>query len=600
MEVAGVVLGTVPIFVIALESYAKLYRLLTRYKRCRDGAQELLECLEIQETIFRNETELLYSPIVGASNSRHMVHDRDHPLWSDCRIELDAVLGESKGPLLRAASRVFENTRAFHAELVDLAPDDTPGSTADTKESRRSLRRKFKYTFSEKKLTTLATNIRKATKDYRVLRAQIQNLSRTRPNRKVDSDDRSVEHSERVRITRAAAKRIYEALSKACTLHIQHQAHVSLMPSYGLINAPQEIKFKMAFHQGQQSQKPELHETLWFVVETLTNNPIPRQPSSQPQANSKRRPSLVLETLQDASRGLSKRVRFDLAAPAIRVACPSSLSTQLLPKELPDLTLHHNFCTHLRTNCDPKNCQDGLCIGLLENSEEWRLPVYSSIGPAVSCTSKYPEFDSLLALLTRPLQQPSKLDRIPLVQRLQYAKLLSQAVLNFFATPWMQSPWSSKDIIIYNAKQTPRPSLEDTEEAELFVDVPVRDLKSRDPEQPDDTFDPPFIQNIVLYNLGVVLLELADEQPVQRMRIESDNIPGMPPSMADHFAAFRQAKEISSCMGPKYSEIVRKCLHCDFGYGWDLQNPALQDAVHLEVVSELDRLETGLRSLQIG
>lgn len=82
------------------------------------------------------------------------------------------------------------------------------------------------------------------------------------------------------------------------------------------------------------------------------------------------------------------------------------------------------------------------------------------------------------------------------------------------------------------------------------------------------------------------------------MRWQCDETSGLPPSMVDYFTAFRQAKE--TVLGPKYSEIVRKCLSCDFGQGCDLQNPSLQDAVHREVVSELDRLELGLRELTIG
>ena len=596
MEIGSIVLGVIPCLVMAMDSYSTLNRLLKRYRNYRDGVYDLLECLETQEVIFSNETVLLLSPITGLRQAREMVQDRDHPAWKDSSIDLDVALGEMREPLKSAAHRVRRKMQGFQEELMGLDSETTSKSPEDQKETRKSIRRRFRYAFSEQKLSDLAKSIRKATKDYRVLRAQSQDLPHSRPNKRIENVKRIAEPSERVEMTRAAASRMYKALSKACTIHIQHEAHVSLRPKYGSSENVRDIKFKLAFRQAPQTKNGSLDETLWFVVGALFNKPPVTQLCTRPRILSKRPASPIVECPQAITRVPTKRVRFSQPDPVPARSSPDSVPVQPLPPNLPNLTLNHNFCTHLRSSCDPRTCQDGLCIGLLEDSAEWRLPVYSTRGPA-SCHKQ--GHNNLSTMLVSDCGQSSKLDRIPIVQRLQYAKLLSQATLNYFATPWMQSPWSSKDIIVYDPAAASAVSSKTLQEAELFVNVSVRDLTSDNAER-SITFDPPFIHNATLFNLGVVLLELAHERPIQEMCIESDNLPGLPPAMTDCFAAFRQAKEVTSCLGPKFSDIVRKCLYCDFGQGWDLQNLSLQEAVHREVVSELDRLEMGLRELGIN
>src|SRR5262249_33128055 len=134
---------------------------------------------------------------------------------------------------------------------------------------------------------------------------------------------------------------------------------------------------------------------------------------------------------------------------------------------------------------------------------------------------------------------------------------------------------------------------------EVFVEVPVRQPESN--PEPQRSFDvlAPFVRNSTLFSLGIMLLELAFEEPLQAMRKASDSKPGLPAATVDLYTALRQSKEVATCLGNKYSQIVEKCLYCDFGQGSDLSNPGLQNAIHREVVSEFDRLEAGFQQLGI-
>ena len=620
MEIAGVVLGIVPILVATIDQYAKLYRMLKRYKKYRDGVVDLLDCLQTQGTIFQNETRLLLIPIFGRENAKAMIRDTEHPSWSDSTTRLEEALGDSRDSFRSAASRVNSGMNALHRDLIAVGAVDGSGEVGEGKTNRR---RKFKYTFSEPKLRDLVVCIREATNDFRTLRSQIQEISLSKDSavQRVQNE-KSSSQSDRIRMTRTAAKRIYEALSKACTVHIQHQAHFSLNPVYSSPETRQRIRFKIAFYQTSNSQGLHHKDTFWFVVETLMkdNIMIPMTNSVQALTASKRPPSPLHDSLQQAGQSRhAKRVRFQSPDRVFNNDVgvePQCMVAPSIPSPI-KLSVNKNLCTHLRANCSSINHSGDLCIGLLEDSEEWRLPVYcSKTSDSADVESRDETLKSLSSLFGISQQEGCLTNNgMPIIQRLRCAKLLAQAVLNLQATKWMQSPWSSRDIMVYNRAISQQHyyrhhrehiKSQSEHEPELFIDVPIRRQNSldgtnnNDEDDQEEATDPPFIHNTILFYLGVVLLELAHSRPLHDMRRdERDQIPGLPPVMADHFTAFRQAKRINGFMGPKYAEIVRKCLHCDFGQGWNLADPSLQDAVQTEVVSELDRLETGLRALTV-
>lgn len=109
----------------------------------------------------------------------------------------------------------------------------------------------------------------------------------------------------------------------------------------------------------------------------------------------------------------------------------------------------------------------------------------------------------------------------------------------------------------------------------------------------------------MLYGLGVILLELAFEAPIQALlvpfalRRQHTTTPRFP-----ELTEYHKVKSLSlgtpSTLGPQFSKIIRKCLDCDFARGTDLKDPALQEEVYREVVCELKSLEDSFRELQIA
>jgi len=66
---------------------------------------------------------------------------------------------------------------------------------------------------------------------------------------------------------------------------------------------------------------------------------------------------------------------------------------------------------------------------------------------------------------------------------------------------------------------------------------------------------------------------------------------------AEYLTADRLSKRVSSHMGPRYAEVVKKCVHCYFASGNDLSQSKLQSEFFQDVVCELQKLEQRAKGL---
>ena len=96
---------------------------------------------------------------------------------------------------------------------------------------------------------------------------------------------------------------------------------------------------------------------------------------------------------------------------------------------------------------------------------------------------------------------------------------------------------------------------------------------------------------MTLFGLGVALLEIAHWKPLASMRSDYDS--------DDVLTARRLARQ-RTLLGGRYQDVVQKCLQCNFGYGTDLANLELQNAVYNSVVCPLEDILAKLGELDIA
>ncbi len=106
--------------------------------------------------------------------------------------------------------------------------------------------------------------------------------------------------------------------------------------------------------------------------------------------------------------------------------------------------------------------------------------------------------------------------------------------------------------------------------------------------------------NPFLFGLGVIFIELAYEAPLHQLQRPVDLENGRPDQFTEFFVAKRLSRSASSQMGPRYNNIIRKCLQCDFDCGDDLSQPDLQEGFYRKVVCELGTLEKEFQLMQLG
>jgi hypothetical protein len=82
-EVTGVVLGSIPLVISALEHYAQGVSSIKRMIKYRWELKELIIALQTQYGIYRNTCEQLLDGLVSAPMLEELVKDSDSPLWQD-------------------------------------------------------------------------------------------------------------------------------------------------------------------------------------------------------------------------------------------------------------------------------------------------------------------------------------------------------------------------------------------------------------------------------------------------------------------------------------------------------------------------------------
>jgi hypothetical protein len=98
-------------------------------------------------------------------------------------------------------------------------------------------------------------------------------------------------------------------------------------------------------------------------------------------------------------------------------------------------------------------------------------------------------------------------------------------------------------------------------------------------------------RNELLFNLGVILLELGYDAPLQYLSSPEDIKGG--DTDASWYTDFITARRLGNCaareLDARYGRLAKKCLECDFGVGNDLNSLELQSTILKDVVNELDK-----------
>ena len=246
--------------------------------------------------------------------------------------------------------------------------------------------------------------------------------------------------------------------------------------------------------------------------------------------------------------------------------------------------LIRDICTEIRRQhqLQPQQKQENYsshqCIGLLHDPGNSKHLLFRGPGNNSSRVS--------MSLQDALRKARTLVCGIPPVDRMHLARTLSVAVLQLHPTPWLDKEWCSEDILFFGIQDLNKESLEAPYLSTHVIASSEANCR-RKISSPSA-----LVPNIILYSLGIILIELAFERPLTDMLELGDSVPGEPVSIALHRAAIRLADVIGKKVHVGYERVVKRCLWCNFetrSMHARLEDQDLQEAFYKFVVCELDR-----------
>lgn len=251
-----------------------------------------------------------------------------------------------------------------------------------------------------------------------------------------------------------------------------------------------------------------------------------------------------------------------------------------------DLHTVPDLCHHLIRQ--PTLSATSHCIGFLQKTKTFRHVIYGPISA--------PPPQNAMRTLEDALQAAKcSADGIPLPEKLSLAKLLALAVLRFHSTPWLDPQWQSQDVVFFNVRDFSvdplrMPFLRSSVRTQASA---VNEVTAQIEHSPDQRAvvqgKRPMrshVRNQTLYNLAIMLIELAYNSPIKDLQAPEDNQGDL---LTSYWTAERLAENVRKVLGQRYAEAVKICLHCGFGPSDDLDDLDLQGEFFSKVVRKLEK-----------
>jgi hypothetical protein len=259
--------------------------------------------------------------------------------------------------------------------------------------------------------------------------------------------------------------------------------------------------------------------------------------------------------------------------PTVGFTLPTRPDPQLIPAK--GLTEIQDLCGSLHGML---SAECGTCLGYIRaHSSADRHGLYQPKKKLIDTTPLSAEsLTNLLGRSTLPICKWTNAD----ARRL--AVPLAAGVLRLHDTPWLGATWSDKDITVM------------FQNGKVLAEHPFvsGQLNNTAVVTPDPSFIAAVIRNKTLFTLGIVLTELCMGKPMDELSIPGElNADGTKHDLSDYLTVSRllNLEEISNKFGRRWSDVVRRCIYCDFNHSkTSLDDAGFLKAVYHGVLVELE------------
>lgn len=593
VELAGLALAVLPLLVSAIEHYDDILKPLRAYRGFSSKLKRLNDDLTVQRTIFRTECLLLLAPVSTSTTAQAMLSDPRHEAWES--VTLERVLNERFGPLASSCQLVVKRINAHLksiaevlSKIIDVTslPHDAP--TSIRKEWKKIFGSRLKFSFTEGDVNRSVLELAASIGTFRALSGQIDRLRRntTLLDTQSQRPNASLEPIEEIRLVGQRSLELYRGLCKACRKHQEHPARLQIPIVHRFEKKAGNTSQSLRVIQYDMTYKMSLavsHVNNCQVVLVGGEDIAGSQVLPEGSASIMRQGNVV--------EGRDSSFSIELVGPA-RVTGPepdaSGTSSAPVQEQQTKQTSQLDLCIALATRAPGVTLQPSETrLRMLD--QEVRLQLKRA-------DDAQHQMDFALSDLFDTLPPARHRPRLPTWQRLYLARHLVLMVLQLHSTPWLHIPINSNNIRIDTAsKSTSKGPYRD---AKLLIDVNIGErAKSWEPVKCHQAR----ARNTVLFNLGIMLLELAYCDTFKTLRANVDQTALVQGAAdQDEYIAELLLDDVAIDMGAEYCTATRKLLDCDFGAGRDLNDLQLQSRIYADIVERLKDLEDGFRRLQCG
>ncbi|KAF4817786.1 hypothetical protein CGCSCA5_v005441 [Colletotrichum siamense] len=578
-EVAGVVLGTIPLLISALEHYKEGISTIRAWRNYDRELRSLIRNLQTERVRFQDVCEKLLVGLVSQCQIESMVDDPFGPAWQEekVRAKIEARLWRSFSNFEDIIKDMEEATKEMKTKL-DLQPDGTIKWQEAT-----LIIREFKRASFVLKRSDHAEQMEIIKEGISSLESVIDRNIQLEPTRKLRSQGRLM------RLVREISGSVYRALRFSFQCSCAHEVHLGLASrSVELAQKDededviQKLDFQLAltYDKNEKTANDEKEQYERVGWEELRVQALPRETvqTSAPVG----RPSKT----KMSGMGKSKSVSFTMSHSATATAtCIGQTSTMVVQQSFSSLSIsssnsglheHINLCERIRRSQQQLAFD---CYGMIRDRSDQMCREFGV----------YPKFGSdrdqwSVISLREVLESPLEFPHMPVSAKLHLAAMIASSFLQLHQTPWLPEILTSRDILFLKRGA-------ELQYEHAFV---MKGLQERLEDKQKGNNSAPSSRCPALLALGILLLELNLGRTIESLRIQYETPPpGAPRLMYDSMTAQRllQERQMDSL---NYKSAVQRCIGGEFARPkLDLNDEDFRQEIYEKVVA---LLETDLKN----
>ena len=443
----------------------------------------------------------------------------------------------------------------------------------------KRLRQRSKISFSKDRFDTKLSELENRTQSLHRIRKHIEHTNPV-AEEILGSTSCPIDFS----LVHAASARLHEALTTfwRCETGSEHFANICLDDEVNEHpSKAKKIHFNLAWTCPGLGQPSECTKgALRLLVEACPDSAVeissPSQASSAQEVLVTGLKMAIGPESSDMATGVTSQPPYGQAS------SPEALSV------LPDLSAVPNLCKHLGQDSVDRASVHG--IGYLQKTKTFKHIIYAPQGHAAHANGIASLEDALISA-------KKDLDGIPILEKLNIAKNLSQAVLRYHSTPWLNRNWRSQDIVFFGVQDYSRDPLR-VPFLKSHVPINAKKISGKAIDQEVEVLQDPIninlrspIRNQTLFSLSVLLIELAYSSPISELQIPEDD-QGDPHTL--YWTAVRLGDRLWRKLGPMYGDAVKVCLNGVHGASSDLDDARVQSLFYQEVVQKLKKISAAV------